>query len=146
MKGLAAFVLGAIVTIFTQCSTVQNIPTNTSGGLFSLNGNWSLSSSTDNSALVGTVVQVFPGVNSGTIRSIGNNNYCLRERDVLWRSLVARDGGVFNLESLVNACSGATVYKSATLTAVNNDEIRITTQTVNSNELVQIWKRTAINN
>ena len=146
MKGLAAFVLGAIVTIFTQCNTLQNIPTNTSGGLFSLNGNWSLSSSTDNSALVGTVVQVFPGINAGTVRSIGNNNYCLRERDALWRNLAARDGGVFNLESLVNACNGTQVYKSALLTAINNDEIRITTQTVNNNELVQVWKRTAINN
>lgn len=146
MKRAASFVLAAIVTIFTQCNTLQNIPTNTSGGVFSLNGTWSLATSTDNGALIGTVVQVFPGITTGTVRSIGNNNYCVRERDALWRNLAARDGGVFNLESLVNACNEAPVYKAALLNVVNNDEIRITTQTVNSNELVQVWKRTAINN
>jgi hypothetical protein len=146
MKRTASFVLVAIVTIFTQCNTLKNIPTNTSGGVFSLNGTWSLATSTDNSALVGTVVQVFPGIANGTVRSIGNNNYCLRERDALWRNLAARDGGVFNLESMVNACEGTAVYKPAVLTMVSNDEIRITTQTVNNNELVQVWKRTTVNN
>jgi hypothetical protein len=146
MKRTAAFVLAAIVTIFTQCNTVQNLPTNTSGGLFSLNGNWRLTTSTDNSALVGTIVQVFPGITTGTVRSIGNNNYCLRERDVLWRNLGARQGGVFNLETIVNACNGTTVYKPAVLTSVSNDEIRISTQTVNNTELVQVWNRTTVNN
>lgn len=145
MKRALPFLLAAIVTIFTQCNTLQNIPTNTTGSLFSLNGAWSLASSTDNSAQVGTVVQVFPGVTTGTVRSIGNNNYCLRERDAVWRNLSAKEAGVFSLETMVNACSGNTVYKPARLTAISNDEIRITGQTADSKELVQVWRRTTIN-
>jgi hypothetical protein len=141
MKRYVFFLLAAIVTIFTQCDTLKTLPTNTSGGLFSLNGSWQLSTSTDNQALAGTVVQVFPGVADATIKTLGNNNYCLRERDVLWRNLKAGQGGVFSLEAMVNACNGNTVYRPATLTAVNNDEIRITTQTVNNTELVQTWQR-----
>jgi hypothetical protein len=141
MKRYVFFLLAAIVTIFTQCDTLKTLPTNTSGGLFSLNGSWQLTTSTDNQALAGTVVQVFPGVADATIKTLGNNNYCLRERDVLWRNLKAGQGGVFSLEALVNACNGNTVYRPATLTAVNNDEIRITTQTINNTELVQTWQR-----
>ncbi len=141
MKRYMLFLLAAIVTIFTQCETLKTLPTNTSGGLFSLNGNWQLTSSSDNEALKGTVVQVFPGMPDATVKTLGNNSYCLRERDILWRNLKASQGGVFSLEALVNACNGSTVYRTATLTAVSNDEIRITTQTANQVELVQTWQR-----
>ena len=89
----------------------------------------------------GTVVQVFPGLTTGTVRSIGNNQYCLRERGVLWRKIEARDGGVFQLESLVNGCSGHTVFKPAVLTMQNNDEVRLVTVTNDNKELVQVWRR-----
>lgn len=145
MKRSLLFLMVAIVTIFTQCETLQTLPTNTSGGLFSLNGAWSLSSTNDNNAMVGTVVQVFPGVSTGTVRSIGNNNYCLRERDTMWRGLSARNGGGFNLELLVSACDGTSMYKGATLTAISNDEIRITGETTGGKELVQVYKRTTVN-
>ena len=46
--------LAAAVTLFSACDTIKNLPTNTSGGLFSLNGNWKLASTTDNNAQVGT--------------------------------------------------------------------------------------------
>ena len=76
----------------------------------------------------------------------GNLTIVGASANIVVANLAARDGGVFNLETLVNACNGAPVYKAALLNMVNNDEIRITTQTVNNNELVQVWKRTAINN
>ena len=145
MKRYLLFYLLAIVTIFTQCETLQTLPTNTSGGLFSLNGAWNLSSNSDNSSMVGTVVQVFPGVSTGTVRSIGNNNYCVRERDAMWRGLNNRTGGGFNLELLVNACEGTTTYKQATITAISNDEIRIVSQAKDGKELVQVWQRTVVN-
>ncbi len=72
--------------------------------------------------------------------TLSNNNYCLRERDVLWRNLKAHQGGTFNLEILVNACSSSTVYKPATLTALNNDEIKISSHTVNNTALTQTWQ------
>jgi hypothetical protein len=138
------FVLGvAIVTFFTQCDTIKNIPTNTSGGLFSLNGNWQLTSSSDNRAMEGSVVNVVPGFTDATIRTLNNNTYCIRERDVFWRGIKSGDAGMFSVESLVNACNGTTVYKQGTLTVLNNDEIRITTMSANNAELIQTWKRAA---
>src|SRR5438128_7294569 len=51
---------GLIILLVTfmicSCDTIKNLPTNTTGGLFSLNGNWRLASTTDNNALVGTTI------------------------------------------------------------------------------------------
>lgn len=141
MKRYLLFLCAAIVTFFTQCDTLKNLPTNTSGGLFSLNGSWQLATTTDNGAMAGTVVQVVPGIADGTVRTFNNNNYCVRERDVLWRNLKALQAGTFSLEVLVNACSGSPIYRPATLTADGNDAIRITTRTLNNAELVQTWQR-----
>jgi hypothetical protein len=143
MKKYLFVLFAAIVTFFTQCDTIKNLPTNTSGGLFSLNGNWQLTSSSDNRSLEGTVVSVVPGFSEATARTLNNNNYCLRDRDVVWRAIKSGDAGVFAVESLVNACSGATVYKQGTITVLTNDEIRLVTQTASSTELVQTWKRVA---
>ena len=141
MKYRALAIAVAIVTIFTQCDTLKNIPTNTSGGLFSLNGNWQLVTTTDNKALEGTVVQVVPGVADGTARTLSNNTYCLRERDQAWRNIKAGDAGVFSIDMLVNACDGTPLYKPATVTVLTNDEIRVKGSTASSAELIQTWKR-----
>ena len=133
----------AIVTIFTQCDTLKNLPTNTSGGLFSLNGSWQLSSSSDNRALEGSVVNVVPGFADATVRTISNNAYCVRERDVVWKGLKSLQGGIFSTELLVNACEGTQLYKPATITVLTNDEIRLTGHTASSTELIQTWKRVA---
>lgn len=145
MKQKLVLLALAIVTIFTQCETLKGIPTNTSGGLFSLNGNWQLTSTSDNRALEGTIVQVVPGVADGTARTLNNNTYCLRERDVVWRSIKSGDSGVFTIDLLVNACNGNSLYKPATITVLTNDEIRIKGSTATSSELIQTWKRVANN-
>lgn len=135
-------VLGlAIVTIFTQCDTLKNLPTNTSGGLFSLNGNWQLSSSSDNRAMKGTIVTVVPGFTDATVKTLSNNNYCVRDKDVLWRGLKSLQGGTFSTEVLVSACQGSVLYKPATITVLTNDEIRLTGHNAASVELIQTWKR-----
>lgn len=131
----------AIVTIFTQCDTIKNLPTNTSGGLFSLNGNWQLTSTNDNRAMEGTVITIVPGFADATIKSINNNTYCARERDVLWKGIKSMQGGTFTTESLVNACQGSPLYQPATITVLTNDEIRLTGHTSASTELIQTWKR-----
>ena len=133
---------GTILTIFTQCETLKELPTNTSG-TFSLNGNWQMTTTTDNRGMEGTIVTVVPGVNDATVRTLNNNNYCVRERDVIWRNITPMEGGTFTLDNLVNACDGI-LYKPATLTVVNNDEIRITGHNKASMEMVQTFKRTTI--
>ena len=142
MRYLIYVLCGTILTIFTQCETLKSLPTNTSG-TFSLNGNWQMTSTTDNRAMEGTIVTVVPGVKDATIRTLNNNTYCARERDVIWRNITSMEGGTFTLDNLVNACDGV-LYKPATLTFINNDEIRITGHNKASVEMVQTFKRTTI--
>jgi hypothetical protein len=144
MKRYLFALSAAIVTIFAQCDTFKSLPTNTSGGLFSLNGSWQLSSTSDNRALEGTTITVVPGVAEATVRTLANNTYCLRERDVIWQSIKSFEGGTFTADVLVNACSGSTVYRPATITVITNDEIRLKGSTVTSTELLQTWKRVSL--
>jgi hypothetical protein len=143
MKQTLLLLSAAIVTIFTQCDTLKNLPTNTSGGLFSLNGNWQLASTTDGNAMQGTVVQIVPGFSEATARTLNNNTYCLRDKDVVWRSLKSSGSGVFTIDNLVSACNGTGLYKPATITVLTNDEITIKGSTATSAELVQTWRRVA---
>ena len=141
----ALFVLSAaILTIFAQCDTLKTLPTNTSGGLFSLNGNWQLTSTNDNRAMEGSVITIVPGVADATVRTIANNTYCVRERDVFWKTIKSFEGGTFTVDNLVTACNGSIVYKPATITVITNDEIRLKGSTVTSTELLQTWKRVSL--
>lgn len=138
-RNILAFSL-MIALSMTGCDTLTNLPTNTSGGIFSLNGNWQLNSSSDNT-MEGTIVTVFPAVSDATIRTLANNSKCFRERDVLWRSVKSSSGGGFTLENLVNACNSTTVYRPATITIISNDEIRLTGQNDAGTEINQTWRR-----
>lgn len=132
----------AILTIFTQCETIKNLPTNTSGGVFSLNGQWQLTSSTDSRNMEGTVVSVVPGFNDATVRTLPTNNtYCVRERDAMWRTVKSDNAGGFVTDVLVNACTGSPVYMAGTITVLNSNEIRVRTTTANNTELLQTWRR-----
>ena len=141
MKRYLSILYIAIVAIFTQCDTLKGIPTNTSGGLFSLNGTWQLSTSTDNNALIGTTIRVVPGVANGTALTLANNTYCLREGDAILRGIKGLEGGTFSTEMIANACNNNMVYRPATITVLTNDEIRITGSTTAGTELLQTWKR-----
>ena len=141
MKRMLFVISAAILTIFIQCDTLKGLPTNTSGGLFTLNGNWQLSTTNDANAMQGTVVQVVPGFSDGTVRTLNNNTYCLRERDAAWRNIKSLQGGTFTIEALVNACNGSTLYKQATITVQSNDEITIKGSSATSSELLQTWRR-----
>ncbi len=134
-----------IALLFTAigCDTIKNLPTNTSGGLFSLNGNWQLSATSDNNSLMGSIVTVFPGIVDGTVKSLSNNSVCLRERDILWKGVKSTASGSFSMSNLVDACNNQTVYKAASITVLTSDEIRITGQNVQGKELIQTWKRIA---
>jgi hypothetical protein len=137
------FVLSAaIVLLFTQCETIKNLPTNTSGGVFSLNGQWQLTSSSDNRNMEGTVVSVVPGFPDATVRTIpAANAYCVRERDAFWRSVKSDQNGGFVTEVMVNACTGSPTYKAATIAVISNNEIRIKTMTAANAEILQTWTR-----
>ena len=133
--------LAAVVTLFSACDTIKNLPTNTSGGLFSLNGNWKLSTTTDNNAQVGTVVTIAPGIAGAFVKTFENNSYCYRTSDEAWKSLSSRPSGGFTIQSLSSACNGTAIYKTGEITVLTNDQIRITTKTITDANLVQEWNR-----
>lgn len=141
MKKISLLMLTGIIILFSACETIKNLPTNTSGGIFSLNGSWKLTSTTDNNAQVGTVVTVTPAIASAFVKSFQNNSYCYRASDEAWKSLSSRSGGGFTIQSLATACNGTSVYKAGEITVLTNDQIRITTKTANDVALVQEWAR-----
>ena len=133
--------LAAAAILFSACETIKNLPTNTSGGLFSLNGNWRLASTTDNNAQVGTVVTVTPAIASAFVKTFENNSYCYRAGDEAWKSVSSRPSGGFTIQSLSSACNGTAIYKTGEITVLTNDKIRITTKTITDANLVQEWNR-----
>lgn len=141
MKKITLLMLAGTVILFSACETIKNLPTNTSGGLFSLNGNWKLLSTTDNNAQVGTIVTVAPAIASAFVKTFENNSYCYRTSDEAWRSLSSRPNGGFTIQSLASACNGTTIYKAGEITVLTNDKIRVTTKTGTDANLVQEWNR-----
>lgn len=141
MKKITFLMLAGIVTIFSACETIKNLPTNTSGGLFSLNGSWKLSSTTDNNAQVGTVITVTPAISSAFVKTFENNSYCYRTSDEAWRSLSSRPNGGFTIQTLASACNGTAVYKAGEITILTNDKVRVNTKTSTDAVLVQEWSR-----
>ena len=126
--------------ILTGCDVLKGLPTNTTGGVFSLNGNWQMQSSSDNNALVGTTITVYPIAGDGTITTLQNNTYCVRANDVLWKSITASNGS-FTISNLVNSCNSSIVYKAATLTVITNNEVRLSGATAAGTQLLQTWQR-----
>ncbi len=128
--------------VLIGCDILKSIPTNTTGGVFSLNGSWKIESSSNDNALVGTIVNVYPIAGDGSITSLQNNSYCLRVNDILWKSITSNNGN-FNISNLVNSCNNSVVYKPAVLTIITNNEIRLSGTTANNTSLIQTWKRVA---
>lgn len=137
----AGFIIILATLIISSCDTIKNLPTNTTGGLFSLNGNWRLTSTTDNNAMVGTTIAVYPVVGNAVAKTISNNTYCVRENDPFWKSVKGNGSGGFTISALVSACNGTTVYKDGTISVVNSDKVTVTSRTSGNAELVQAWER-----
>ncbi len=142
MKLIRTAIAMILVTLMTaSCETLQNLPTNTTGNVFSLNGQWQMTSTTDNNAMVGTVIQVYPVVGNATVKTGANNTYCVRSNDELWRTVKSNGAGGFTISSLSSACNGSVTYNNGTISVVNNDEIVATSRTAGNSELVQRWVR-----
>lgn len=142
MKKILATNLLLAFLFLAGCDTISNLPTNTSGGIFSLNGNWELTSN-NQKELEGTVITVFPAVSDGTIKNLVTNNRCLRQGDVMWRNINSQSGGGFKLDLLVNACNNSQVYRSGTLVVISNDEVRLNVKDVMENDISHTYKRVA---
>lgn len=133
--------LTGLMVLFSACDTIKNLPTNTSGGLFSLNGNWKLTSTTDGTAQVGTVVTIAPAIASAFVKTISNNSYCYRTSDEAWKSVSSKTNGGFTIESLASACNGNAVYKAGEITVITNSQIKISSKNSADQALLQEWTR-----
>ena len=127
--------------LIAGCDTLNKIPTNTTGGVFSLNGSWSLNTTNDVIAEQGTVITVLPVIGTGSAKTLVNNTYCYREGDVVWKDLKTLQTGGFTLNQLAGACNGTSIYKAATITIENNNMVKVNSKTVAGADLVQEWKR-----
>jgi hypothetical protein len=140
MKKVQSILIVLLVVIgMASCDTLSSLPTNTTG-VFSLNGTWKMTSTTDNNAMVGTTIQVYPVVGNASIKTLANNTYCLRDSDQFWQK-VKSNGTGFTISALVGACNGTTTYNDGTISVVNNDQIVVTTRTAGNSELIQKWER-----
>jgi hypothetical protein len=138
-KLLYLFSTVLLLGTISSCDTLSNLPTNTTGGVFSLNGRWTLTSSSENNAMVGTVINVTPVVGNASVVSLSNNTYCLREKDIIWRSITSSGAGGFTISALVSSCNGSTIYRDATVTVITNNEIRVSGKTASGAELLQTF-------
>ncbi len=142
MKQLLAFI--GFILILSGCDTLQNA-TNSTGSVFSLNGQWKLTSNLPDNSLVGSVVTVAPFVSEGRITLLANNTQCFRDDDVKWKDIVADKGGGFTLNNLHASCAGGTlVYQPATITVVGPNEIRLVGKNVQGAESTQVWTRIVV--
>lgn len=130
-----------ILIFFTACSTLSGLPTNTTGGVFSLNGSWKMTSTTEGNAMNGTVINVLPVISDGNVTKLQNNTYCVRVGDAMWKNIQSASAGGFSLNNLVGACGGSPEYLNATLTVISNTEVRLNGQTQKKEALTQTWKR-----
>ncbi len=130
-----------IVILLGGCDVIKKLPTNTTGGVFSLNGNWRMESSNDNNALTGTTVSVYPISGEGIITLLQNNTYCIRTNDVMWKNIVSATNGGFTVNRLSNSCTGSLVYKPSSLSVITNNEVRLNGTTTSGTTLVQTWRR-----
>ena len=87
------------------------------------------------------MINVAPVLGNATVVSLANNQYCLRDGDVIWRSITSTSAGGFSISSLVSSCNGSTIYRDATITVLTNNEIRVTGKTASGAELIQTWTR-----
>jgi hypothetical protein len=123
------------------CDVIKNLPTNTTGNLFSLNGTWKLTSNTDGKVMVGSTISVYPLAGNAIVNTIINNNYCIRKGDELWKTVKSNSSGGFTNSVLVNACDETTVYKDGNITVLTNDKISLTTYNTLNKTITQTWVR-----
>lgn len=134
-----------LLLLVTGCDTLQNA-SNSTGSVFSLNGQWKLTSNLPENTLVGSVVTVAPFISEGKLTLLANNTQCYRENDVKWKDIATDKAGGFTMNNLLATCTGGTLnYQPATIKVVNTDEIRIIGKNAAGTENTQVWTRVKLN-
>lgn len=141
MKSLKLFIFLFSIIALISCETLKNA-SNSTGAVFSLNGQWELVSSTPENTLIGSRVTVTPFIAEGKLTLLQNNTQCYRENDLKWKNIASDKNGGFTINNLLSNCLGGTLnYQPAAIFVINNNQIRITGRNLNNQDNVQMWKR-----
>jgi len=141
MKSIAFISLLLAFVTFSGCDALKKT-SNTTGGVFSLNGQWELTSNSPENTLIGSKVTVAPFISEAKFNTIANNTQCFRDNDIKWKNIATNNNGGFLLNNLLSSCStGSLNYQPATITVVNTNEIRLAGRNVNGQDNNQTWKR-----
>ena len=142
MKTIKLFSLLAIIILFASCDTIRNATNTTGGAVFSLNGKWQLSSNSPENTMLNSVITVSLFSKEGRLTYVANNTQCYRENDVKWKTIKTDNAGGFTLDNLMSNCtSGSLVYQPATITVINNNEIRLNGKNVAGQDNTQTFTR-----
>ena len=141
MKSLKLFTFVALLIALCSCEIFKN-SSNSTGSVFSLNGQWELVSSTPDNTLTGSRVTVAAFIPEGKFTFLQNNSQCYRDNDIKWKNIASDKSGGFMINNLLSTCSGGTLnYQPATIYVMNTNQIRITGRNINNQDNVQVWKR-----
>lgn len=141
MKSIKLLSLLGIILAFTSCEAVKQATNTTTGAVFSLNGQWQLSSSSPENTLLNSIVTVSP-FSDGRLTYVANNSQCYRENDVKWKNIKSDNAGGYTINNLISNCtSGSLDYKPATISVANNNEIRLTGINAAGQTNTQSWTR-----
>lgn len=142
MKAIKLFSLLAIIISLASCDAVRQATNTTGGTVFSINGKWQLSSNSPENTMLNSVVTVTLFSKEGRLTFLSNNSQCYRENDIKWKNIKTDNAGGFTLDNLMSNCtSGSLVYQPATITVINNGEIRLTGKNVAGQDNTQTWTR-----
>jgi hypothetical protein len=141
MKNLKLILAFIVLAGFISCDTLKKT-SNTTGGVFSLNGQWELISNSPENTLVGSKVTVAPFISEARFTAIANNTQCYRDNDIKWKNIATNNNGGFLLNNLLSTCTaGSLNYQPATITVVNSNEIRLAGRNINGQDNNQVWRR-----
>ena len=142
MKTLKLLSLLAVVIAFTSCDAVRQATNTTGGAVFSLNGKWQLTSNNPENTLLNSVVSVSLFSTEGKLTYLGNNTQCYRENDIKWKNIKSDKAGGYTIDNLLSNCnSGALNFQPATITVINNNEIRVNGKNAAGQDNTQTWAR-----
>ncbi|RYF88775.1 MAG: hypothetical protein EOO03_07595 [Chitinophagaceae bacterium] len=139
MKFLQLLAVIIIGFNLVSCEAIQKA-TNTTGSTFSLTGKWKLASNSPENVLVGSVVTVTPVLSEGRLSTMNGTGNCLRQSDVVWKSIAADNAGGFTISNLVSGCNGLN-FQPANIYVINTDEVRLTGKNANGQDITQVWQR-----
>ncbi len=142
MKTVKLLALAVVIISFASCDAVRQATNTTGGAVFSLNGKWQMNSNIPENTLLNSVVTVSPFISQGTLSTVANNTQCYREKDLKWKTIKTDKAGGYTIENATSNCTSGTLsYLPASITVVNNNEIKIVGKNAAGADNTETWTR-----